>query len=126
MRVVASPHGSRFLRFAALGDSTTVGIGDLATRPELHQRDCWSIDRLHPSERGHRALARAFGERLVARGYGPDLPGAAPEGGLPPSWRRDLGWMVAKGAPWCGRRARDLGPWVARRAWAEVRGVPVG
>lgn len=99
---------------------------DLTERPELQQRECWSIDRFHPSEVGHRALARAFAERLRDHGYDFHLPSVAPSGGLPPSWKRDLGWMVAEGAPWFGRRAKDLGPWVARKAWAEVRRVPVG
>ena len=99
---------------------------DLATRPELHQRACWSIDRFHPSETGHRTLARAFAEGLRDIGYDFPLPSLDPAGGLPPSWKRDLGWMVAEGAPWFGRRAKDLGPWAARKAWAEVRRVPVG
>lgn len=96
---------------------------DLATRPELYRRECWSIDRFHPSEVGHRSLARAFGECLHERGYLFELASTQPAGGLPPSFKRDLGWMVAEGAPWMGRRAKDLGPWVARRAWAEVKRV---
>lgn len=89
---------------------------DLAGRPELFQRASWSIDRFHPSETGHRALARAFGELLRADGYDFPLPCLEPAGGFPPSWRRDMAWMVNEGAPWVGRRARDLGPWAARRA----------
>jgi len=34
--------------------------------------------------------------------------------------------MVAEGAPWVGRRARDLGPWAVRLAWTEARGVRDG
>lgn len=89
---------------------------DLAIRPEVLDRTCWSIDRFHPSERGHRALARAWGERLLETGLDFPLPGLDPEGGCPPSWRRDMAWMVTEGAPWVGRRARDLGPWAVRRA----------
>lgn len=33
-------------------------------------------------------------------------------------WSVDLGWVVAEGGPWVGRRARDLGPWAVRQAWA--------
>ncbi|WP_322938076.1 SGNH/GDSL hydrolase family protein [Nocardioides bizhenqiangii] len=99
---------------------------DLCELAALHQRECWSIDRFHPSEIGHRALARAMATRLNQQGYDFPLPSPSPAGGLPASWKRDLGWMVAEGAPWMGRRAKDLAPWVARRAWAEVRGAPVG
>ena len=35
--------------------------------------------------------------------------------------RQDVAWMVREGAPWVGRRARDLGPWAVRAAWAEAR-----
>lgn len=93
---------------------------DLATRPEVTNRRFWSVDRLHPSELGHRALAHAYGELLVAEGLSLALPSREPEGGYEPTWRRDLAWMVAEGAPWVGRRARDLGPWVLRMALSEA------
>lgn len=105
---------------------------DLAGRPELTRRECWSIDRFHPSEIGHRALARAFAEQLNRHGHDVDLPSLEPAGGCPPSWQRDAAWMVGEGIPWVGRRARDLGPWAARRAWGGVRTldprvrIPVG
>ncbi|MFW6776021.1 SGNH/GDSL hydrolase family protein [Nocardioides sp. CPCC 205120] len=94
---------------------------DLATCADVRRRDCWSVDRLHPSERGHRALARAFAEELAAAGMSVVPPAAEPDGTYVPSWRTDLAWMVTEGAPWVGRRARDLGPWAARAAWAEAR-----
>ena len=89
---------------------------DLATCAEIHERAFWSVDRLHPSELGHRALARAYAALLNERGLAFPPPSPDPSGGFPPSWRRDLVWMVAEGAPWMGRRARDLGPWAARMA----------
>jgi len=94
---------------------------DLAQRPEIALRSFWSVDRLHPSELGHRALARAYAELLAAEGLDFDLPDLAASGGFEPSWRRDLAWMVAEGAPWFGRRARDLGPWAFRLALTEAR-----
>lgn len=94
---------------------------DLALEPAVLDRACWSIDRFHPSELGHRALARAWGERLRADGLDFPLPALTPQGGCPPSWRRDMAWMVTEGAPWVGRRARDLGPWAVRRAIAAGR-----
>ena len=93
---------------------------DLATRPEVLARQFWAVDRLHPSELGHRALAGAYAGLLAERGLVFEPPGLEPQGGSEPSWRRDLAWMVAEGAPWVGRRARDLGPWAVRMALAEV------
>ncbi len=92
---------------------------DLATRPEVTTRRFWSVDRLHPSELGHRALARAYADLLAAEGLDFAPPRLETEGGFDPSWRRDLAWMVAEGAPWVGRRARDLGPWAVRMALAD-------
>ncbi len=93
---------------------------DLADRPELARKECWSVDRFHPSEIGHRALARAVSEVLNAGGYAFEPPCLMPSGGFPPSWRRDAAWMLAEGAPWVGRRARDLGPWAVRKAVTQV------
>lgn len=94
---------------------------DLATRPEVQLRSHWSVDRLHPSELGHRALARAFSEMLADEGLAFVPPSAHASGGCDRSRRSDLAWIVAAGAPWMGRRARDLGPWAVRMAWTEVR-----
>ena len=58
---------------------------DLGQRPEIGSRDFWSIDRLHPSEIGHRALARAYGELLLDEGLAFELPGLAASGGYEPS-----------------------------------------
>ena len=97
---------------------------DLAGQPEVWSREFWSIDRLHPSELGHRALARAFAEQLAAFGYHFTPPSEQRDGGYVPNWRSDVAWRVTQGAPWVGRRARDLGPWAARMAWAEASTVP--
>lgn len=94
---------------------------DLAQRPEVSRREFWSVDRLHPSELGHRVLARAYAGLLTEQGMEFELPGLARGGGFEPNWRRDVTWMLAEGAPWFGRRARDLGPWAVRLAWTEGR-----
>lgn len=96
---------------------------DLAEQPEVWSREFWSIDRLHPSELGHRALAREFAGQLRRTGLEFEPPTRQRDGGYEPSWRSDLTWMVTQGAPWVGRRARDLGPWAARMAWAEAAAV---
>ncbi|CAB4706858.1 MAG: SGNH/GDSL hydrolase family protein [Actinobacteria bacterium] len=93
---------------------------DLAACPEVLDRTFWSVDRLHPSELGHRLFARRFAELLGGEGLAFEPPSAAPAGGLDPSWRRNVAWMLTEGAPWMGRRARDLGPWAVRAAWAEA------
>jgi lysophospholipase L1-like esterase len=94
---------------------------DLAARPDVFDRAFWSVDRLHPSELGHRALARAYADLLAASGLDFELPSVEPAGGVPLSWRHDVAWLVTEGAPWVGRRARDLGPWAVRLAWVEAR-----
>lgn len=42
---------------AARFDTVHVDLGAL---PGTYDRRMWSVDRLHPSERGHRLLARCF------------------------------------------------------------------
>lgn len=124
-RMVVRPISERIEVVNAIYDEVHAVHGglriDLALEPAVLDRGCWSIDRFHPSELGHRALARAWAVRLQAAGFELPLPGLAPEGGCPPSWRRDMAWMVTEGAPWVGRRARDLGPWAVRRAIAVGR-----
>jgi lysophospholipase L1-like esterase len=93
---------------------------DLAEQPEVWMREFWSVDRLHPSELGHRALAREFALQLDEGGLSCVLPAIERDGGYEPNWRTDLTWMVTEGVPWFGRRARDLGPWAARMALAEA------
>jgi lysophospholipase L1-like esterase len=102
---------------------------DLAALPEVQRREFWSIDRLHPSQLGHRQLARAFGAGLRSLG----LPIGEPSldcDGTPPSLWDNARWMLTEGAPWMGRRAKDLGPWAIRLAVSEARirvvGEPVG
>jgi lysophospholipase L1-like esterase len=125
--VLRRPLGQRIETVNRIYDEVHAAYGgirlDLATRPEIRERAFWSVDRLHPSERGHRALAAAYSELLHERGLVFAPPCRQPEGGFPPSWRRDVAWMVAEGAPWMGRRARDLGPWAARMAVSEARGA---
>lgn len=97
---------------------------DLAAQEEVWQRAFWHVDRLHPSELGHRAMARAYAARLHEAGLVFEPP-APQRDGDEPTWRSDVVWMVREGAPWVGRRARDLGPWAVRMAWAEAQQVPL-
>jgi lysophospholipase L1-like esterase len=99
---------------------------DLGTCAGVNDKASWSVDRMHPSERGHRMLANTWALKLRSAGLEFDPPALEPSGGIPPSWRRDLTWVVAKGAPWVGRRARDLGPWAVRWALAGPAKEPAG
>jgi lysophospholipase L1-like esterase len=94
---------------------------DVATNPNVYTRAAWSVDRLHPSEQGHRWLARGFAELLHRSGVPlasvPSLECAAD--GRPNKWQ-DFAWLVTKGIPWVGRRARDLGPWAVCLVASEL------
>lgn len=92
---------------------------DLAEVPEVYDPRSWTVDRMHPSERGHRLLAAHFAARLHDRGLTfpvPSVDCTEPETGRVD----DARWVLTKVVPWLGRRARDLGPALALSA---VRGV---
>jgi lysophospholipase L1-like esterase len=97
---------------------------DAAGHPATYDRRMWSVDRLHPSERGH---------RLVARGYAALLalppsrwPEAEPSSPVP-TRRAQVGWMATKGTRWMVDRSTDLVPYLAGMAvaewWYGLRGV---
>ncbi|TCC01733.1 SGNH/GDSL hydrolase family protein [Kribbella soli] len=92
---------------------------DMADYPEVYRRDFWSVDRLHPGERGHRTLARAFADELAVRGLRIDVPPDLDCAYRPPSKLADAAWLVREGVPWVGRRANDLLPWAARMALTQ-------
>jgi lysophospholipase L1-like esterase len=95
---------------------------DLSADPVIYSRDLWAADRLHPSELGHRRLARLVGRLLADEGL---------EFGLPtmtctserPTLRDTARTMVVEVAPWISRRVRDLAPWAAHRALGRARGA---
>jgi lysophospholipase L1-like esterase len=81
----------------------------------------WAVDRLHPSERGHRHIARRFHELLARAGHpvGPP-PGAEPLE-EPPTRAEQFAWMATKGTAWVMRRSTDLVPCLLSMAFAEWR-----
>lgn len=95
---------------------------DLAVESVVYQRLYWSIDRLHPSDLGHRHLAGVFARHLEGLGYiltpPPDLD--APRTSLPHAWS-DARWLTTEGVPWLGRRACDLAPWAIGMLGDEAR-----
>jgi lysophospholipase L1-like esterase len=83
---------------------------DAACDPATYERRYWSVDRLHPNERGHRLIACRFHALLAASGY-PVGPGPDPEPSSPPPTRlAEFAWMATKGTAWLVRRSRDLVP----------------
>ena len=93
---------------------------DLAACPDVYQREFWSVDRLHPSELGHRRLAGEFARLIDEAGLSVPAPAPTPNVQAP-TRGEDLRWMLTEGAPWMGRRARDLGPWAARTLVTQAR-----
>jgi lysophospholipase L1-like esterase len=101
---------------------------DTARDPATYERCYWSVDRLHPNERGHRLMACHFHALLAAAGF-PVGPGPDPEPSSPPPTRlAEVGWMATKGTAWLVRRSRDLVPalaGLALREWLEgLKGPP--
>ncbi|RHW28183.1 SGNH/GDSL hydrolase family protein [Nocardioides immobilis] len=94
---------------------------DLAADPAIYSRDLWSFDRLHPSELGHRWLARRVADLLTAEGLlfpAPSLTCTS----APLSRREQVRTLAIDVAPWLGRRIRDLAPRAAREAVHRTRG----
>ncbi|MFI8964501.1 SGNH/GDSL hydrolase family protein [Streptomyces sp. NPDC053493] len=89
-------------------------------------RDLWSADRLHPGERGHRAVAAAFHRLLRERGLAHGAP-PSPEPEQPPPTRTDaLLWLATAGTAWVVRRCGDLLPQLLLLAAAELRHSATG
>ncbi len=100
-----------------------------ATRdPATYERHNWSVDRLHPNERGHRMMACRFHGLLAAAGFPLVGPGPDPEPSSPPPTRlaEAVLRMATKGTAWLVRRSRDSGrrPLVglAVREWLNPAG----
>lgn len=95
---------------------------DLGGLPDIYLPAAWAVDRLHPSELGHRMLARALAARLAEAGV--TVPGEvslACTGGRPAGPLAHWVWLVFKGVPWVFRRGRDLVPYAARSLLSGLR-----
>ncbi|MEU6156655.1 SGNH/GDSL hydrolase family protein [Actinosynnema sp. NPDC047251] len=98
-----------------------VGCVDLDLMDGAYALETWAVDRLHPSELGHRRLAQAFANRLA------ELDCAVPKpvslecnGGIRITPLHHLAWLVFKGVPWLWKRGRDFLPFAATivyRSW---------
>src|SRR5438270_922811 len=99
-----------------LGDSVGVGLGDpvpdrgwrghrigvvdLAGLPGIYRGTAWSVDRLHPSELGHRTLANAFAGLIADAGIAVGEVSLTCGGGLVVTRTQRVAWLIAKGIPW--------------------------
>ena len=93
---------------------------DATSDPETYDRRNWSVDRLHPNERGHRLIACRFWDSLAAAGHElaerPDPTPASP----PPTKGNEVIWMATKGTKWFLRRSVDLIPYLLFMAAREA------
>ncbi|MCT2584290.1 SGNH/GDSL hydrolase family protein [Actinophytocola sp. S1-96] len=84
---------------------------DLGALPGIYQPAAWSVDRLHPSELGHRMLAGAIAARVAEAGLSAAEVSLDCAGGRPAGPLAHWSWLVCKGVPWLCRRGRDLVPY---------------
>ncbi|MGY0056121.1 GDSL-type esterase/lipase family protein [Streptomyces sp. LZ34] len=98
----------------------------LADHAWVAERAAWSVDRLHPSELGHRLLAREFHAALTARGLATGHPPAEALDGPPPSLLSGAWWMATRGTRWVADRCTDLLPDLLRLAALECRHAVLG
>ncbi len=117
---LARPLARRIRAVNAVADAVAVRFGtvhfDAAGHRQTYDRRMWSVDRLHPSERGHRLVAHAYAGLL---GVPPHLRPAREPSTPAPTRRAQLGWLATKGTRWVVRRSTDLVPYLVGMAAAE-------
>ncbi len=104
---------------------------DAAEDEDTYDPRMWAVDRLHPSERGHRLIARKFHAMLADAGYPVTAPPDSEPMNPPPTRMAELAWMATKGTAWVLRRSTDLVPSLfamAVREWryGQESGLPAG
>ena len=100
---------------------------DLDALPGGYEPAAWAIDRLHPSELGHRMLAAGLATLLAGAGFA--VPGQVSlqrGGGREVTALHRAAWLVFKGVPWLVRRGRDLGPAIVQGLAGELRAAWAG
>lgn len=123
-KIVCRPLTRRVQAINAVFEHLAMSYGtihlDLARHPAVYDPRMWGVDRIHPSERGHRLLAGLFADSLAAHGMPlrsrPDLRPSNP----PPSAWAQAYWMATKGTGWLCRRSVDLLPGLTRLVIAEI------
>lgn len=98
---------------------------DLHALPGVYDLANWAVDRLHPSEVGHRLLAGGFARLLGEAGCSvPNPVSTVCSGGMRVTSVHHAGWLMAKALPWLWRRGRDLLPFATSIIWREFLGRP--
>ena len=92
-----------------------------AEHPWVTDRAAWSVDRLHPSELGHRMLAHEFHALLAPIGLAAGEPPRTTPDGPPPGRAASAWWMATRGTGWVLDRCTDLLPDLLRLAATECR-----
>ncbi|ALG11711.1 SGNH/GDSL hydrolase family protein [Kibdelosporangium phytohabitans] len=101
------------------------GCLDLDLLPGAYEMGTWSVDRLHPSELGHRLLAQGFAGMLADRGCAIPRPVSLTcSGGRQVGTAGHVVWLIVKGIPWLWRRGRDLVPYAVSIMVKGVVGPP--
>lgn len=89
-----------------------IGVIDIGALPGIYDTAAWAVDRLHPSELGHRLFARALADQLAAKGTTVHKEVSLQcAGGRTPGRLARVAWLVFKGLPWLCRRGHDLIPY---------------
>lgn len=98
---------------------------DLHRMPGAYDTAAWRVDRLYPSERGHRILASGFAGLLA--GAGVAVPYAVEltcSGDRQLSTAQHVSWLICHGAPWMVQRGRDLVPHAVGLVLRDLLGRP--
>jgi lysophospholipase L1-like esterase len=123
--VLARPIATRAHQINAVMDMIAERFGtlhfDAASDEEAYDPQMWAVDRLHPSERGHRLIARRFHALLAEAGHPVGTPPGAEPTNPPPTRAMELAWLATKGTAWVVRRSTDLVPNLLAMAFAEWR-----
>ena len=125
---LARPLARRAHQVNAVMDAIAERFGtlhfDAASDPEVFDPRMWAVDRLHPSERGHRLIARRFHGLVAAAGHPVGTEPDPEPSNPPPSRLAEVGWMATKGTAWVVRRSTDLVPSLLAMAVKEGLGRP--
>lgn len=96
---------------------------DLHRMPGAYDPAAWHVDRLHPSELGHRRLAAACAAAMAEAGWLVPAPVSRHcAGSRAVTTAEHVGWLVVAGIPWLIRRGQDLFPYALAVLWRARRG----